>query len=186
MLGVIWITLLLVFLFSLGSAVGSFLNVCIVRLPEGRSLIHPGSCCSHCHKPIRMEDNLPLVSYWVLRGRCRACGAPFSMRYFWVELLLVSALGRLSAACVAAVYLPRRAGLLPDRHRGDQPGAPPRPPVGDTGRRPGRPGVCRALSMAVARPAGAGGHLAGRAAGTPVVASPPLSLVPADGGHAGR
>jgi leader peptidase (prepilin peptidase)/N-methyltransferase len=87
MLVAIWIAFLLVMLFLLGSAVGSFLNVCIVRLPEGRSLIRPGSSCGNCHKPIRMEDNLPLVSYWLLRGRCRQCGAPFSMRYFWIELL---------------------------------------------------------------------------------------------------
>ena len=82
-----WIAFLLVMLFVLGSAVGSFLNVCIVRLPQGRSLIRPPSSCGHCHKRIRMEDNLPLVSYWLLRGRCRWCGAPFSMRYFWIELL---------------------------------------------------------------------------------------------------
>ncbi len=74
-------------LFLLGSAVGSFLNVCIVRLPQGRSLIRPASCCGKCHTPIRSRDNIPLLSYWLLRGRCRACGAPFSMRYFWIELL---------------------------------------------------------------------------------------------------
>lgn len=78
---------LLVTLFLLGSAVGSFLNVCIVRLPQGRSLIRPASCCGHCHTPIRSRDNIPLVSYWLLRGRCRTCGTPFSMRYFWIELL---------------------------------------------------------------------------------------------------
>jgi leader peptidase (prepilin peptidase)/N-methyltransferase len=78
---------LFVTLFLLGSAVGSFLNVCIVRLPQGRSLIRPASCCGHCQTAIRSRDNIPLVSYWLLRGRCRACGAPFSMRYFWIELL---------------------------------------------------------------------------------------------------
>ncbi len=87
MLVVAWTVFLLVMLFLLGSCVGSFLNVCIVRLPQGRSLMHPGSCCGNCHKPIRIKDNLPLLSYWLLRGRCRACGAPFSMRYFWIELL---------------------------------------------------------------------------------------------------
>lgn len=87
MLVAAWIAFLLVMLFVLGSAVGSFLNVCIVRLPQGRSLIRPPSSCGHCGKLIRMRDNLPLLSYWLLRGRCRACGAPFSMRYFWVELL---------------------------------------------------------------------------------------------------
>src|SRR5579884_4088366 len=87
MLFIVWIVFFFGMLFLLGSSVGSFLNVCIVRLPEGRSLIRPGSSCPNCHKAIRMEDNLPLVSYWLLRGRCRQCGAPFSMRYFWIELL---------------------------------------------------------------------------------------------------
>jgi leader peptidase (prepilin peptidase)/N-methyltransferase len=87
MLLAVWIAFLLVTVFLLGSAVGSFLNVCIIRLPQGQSLIRPGSHCGHCHKPIRLRDNLPLVSYWLLRGRCRMCGAPFSSRYFWVELL---------------------------------------------------------------------------------------------------
>jgi leader peptidase (prepilin peptidase)/N-methyltransferase len=87
MLVSIWIAFLLVTLFVLGSAVGSFLNVCIVRLPQGRSLIRPPSSCGHCHKAILMKDNLPLLSYWLLRGRCRWCGTPFSMRYFWIELL---------------------------------------------------------------------------------------------------
>jgi leader peptidase (prepilin peptidase)/N-methyltransferase len=87
MLIVVWIVFLLVMLFLLGSAVGSFLNVCIVRLPQGRSLVRPASCCGQCGKPIRWQDNIPLLSYWLLRGRCRACGAPFSMRYFWIELL---------------------------------------------------------------------------------------------------
>jgi leader peptidase (prepilin peptidase) / N-methyltransferase len=87
MLVAVWIVFLLVMLFLLGSAVGSFLNVCIVRLPQGRSLVHPASSCGQCGKPIRIQDNIPLLSYWLLRGRCRACGAAFSMRYFWIELL---------------------------------------------------------------------------------------------------
>jgi leader peptidase (prepilin peptidase)/N-methyltransferase len=87
MLVAVWTFLVLFLLFLLGSAVGSFLNVCIVRLPQGRSLIRPASCCGHCHTPIRSRDNIPLLSYWLLHGRCRACGTPFSMRYFWIELL---------------------------------------------------------------------------------------------------
>jgi leader peptidase (prepilin peptidase) / N-methyltransferase len=87
MLFIVWIVFFFVMLFLLGSTVGSFLNVCIVRLPQGRSLVRPASCCTQCGKAIRWQDNIPLVSYWVLRGRCRACGAPFSMRYFWIELL---------------------------------------------------------------------------------------------------
>jgi prepilin signal peptidase PulO-like enzyme (type II secretory pathway) len=87
MLFTAWIAFFFVMLFFLGSTVGSFLNVCIVRLPRGRSLIRPASCCVQCGKPIRWQDNIPLWSYWALRGRCRACGAPFSMRYFWIEFV---------------------------------------------------------------------------------------------------
>jgi leader peptidase (prepilin peptidase)/N-methyltransferase len=87
MLVAVWTVFLFVMLFFLGSAVGSFLNVCIVRLPQGRSLIRPPSCCGQCGKAILWEDNIPLLSYWLLRGRCRTCGASFSMRYFWIELL---------------------------------------------------------------------------------------------------
>ena len=87
MLLAVWITFLLVTVFVLGSTVGSFLNVCIFRLPQAQSLVRPGSHCGHCLQPIRLRDNLPLLSYWLLRGRCRMCGAAFSSRYFWVELL---------------------------------------------------------------------------------------------------
>jgi leader peptidase (prepilin peptidase)/N-methyltransferase len=72
--------------FVLGAAVGSFINVCVYRLPYERSLFWPGSRCGRCYQRIRWYDNLPLVSYWLLRGRCRVCGAPFSIRYFLVEL----------------------------------------------------------------------------------------------------
>src|SRR5262245_12301237 len=77
----------LVFLFLMGACVGSFLNVCIHRLPLEKSLLWPGSHCGHCYQPIRWYDNLPLVSYWVLRGRCRTCRTKFSPRYFLIELL---------------------------------------------------------------------------------------------------
>jgi leader peptidase (prepilin peptidase)/N-methyltransferase len=73
-------------LFILGSAAGSFINVCVYRLPYERSLFWPGSRCCTCYQPIRWYDNLPLISYWALRGRCRSCGAAFSIRYFLVEL----------------------------------------------------------------------------------------------------
>jgi leader peptidase (prepilin peptidase) / N-methyltransferase len=73
--------------FLLGAVLGSFLNVCIYRIPYEKSIIWPGSFCGHCFQPIRWYDNLPLLSYWLLRGRCRKCGAPFSARYFVIELL---------------------------------------------------------------------------------------------------
>jgi leader peptidase (prepilin peptidase) / N-methyltransferase len=81
-----WLVPLLFWLFVFGAAVGSFLNVCIYRIALGKSLAWPGSHCGSCFREVRLKDNIPLVSYWVLRGRCRTCGATFSIRYFWVEL----------------------------------------------------------------------------------------------------
>jgi leader peptidase (prepilin peptidase)/N-methyltransferase len=74
-----------VFLFGL--VVGSFLNVCIVRLPHGRSIASPPSHCPRCKAGIRFYDNIPIVSFLLLRGRCRKCGEPISWRYPMVELL---------------------------------------------------------------------------------------------------
>ena len=73
--------------FALGLAFGSFLNVCIYRLPRGMSVIHPRSGCPHCKQPIPFYDNVPVLSWLVLRGRCRHCHAPISPRYLVVELL---------------------------------------------------------------------------------------------------
>src|SRR5207247_7772662 len=67
--------------FILGTILGSFLNVVIYRLPRGLSIVRPGSRCPHCHTLIRPRDNIPLVSFLILRGRCRACRAPISWRY---------------------------------------------------------------------------------------------------------
>lgn len=75
-----------VWVFVLGLGVGSFLNVLIVRLPFEKSVIWPGSRCGHCLRPIRLFDNLPIIGYLRLRGRCRFCQATFSSRYLWVEL----------------------------------------------------------------------------------------------------
>jgi leader peptidase (prepilin peptidase)/N-methyltransferase len=73
--------------FFLGSMVGSFLNVCIYRLPLGQSIIWPPSHCPHCQYAIPWYLNIPLVTWLYLRGKCRNCGAPISVRYFAVELL---------------------------------------------------------------------------------------------------
>ena len=73
--------------FVLGTIVGSFLNVCIHRLPRGQSVVHPPSHCPSCGRRIRPWDNIPLLSYLLLRGRCRECGAPIAVRYAAVELL---------------------------------------------------------------------------------------------------
>jgi leader peptidase (prepilin peptidase)/N-methyltransferase len=70
----------------LGLVIGSFLNVVVWRLPRGESIVHPGSHCPHCDAPIGPADNIPVVSWLLLRGRCRRCRAPISVRYPLVEL----------------------------------------------------------------------------------------------------
>jgi leader peptidase (prepilin peptidase) / N-methyltransferase len=71
----------------LGAAIGSFLNVVIHRLPRGESIVKPGSRCPSCGTPLTPRDNVPVVSWLLLRGRCRHCGAPISPRYPLIELL---------------------------------------------------------------------------------------------------
>jgi leader peptidase (prepilin peptidase)/N-methyltransferase len=73
---------------ALGAVLGSFANVVIYRLPRGDSIVVPGSRCPNCQTPIRPWDNIPLISYLILRGRCRACGAPIAARYPMVEGLM--------------------------------------------------------------------------------------------------
>ncbi len=73
--------------FILGAVVGSFLNVCIYRLPKKESIIKPSSHCPGCNQPIRFYDNIPLISYVILKGRCRFCQTRISLRYPLVELL---------------------------------------------------------------------------------------------------
>jgi len=80
---VYWIVLAGVF----GSLLGSFLNVCILRLPENQSLVRPRSRCPKCKKVIAWYDNVPVVSWLVLRGRCRRCGERISVQYPLIELL---------------------------------------------------------------------------------------------------
>ncbi|MCX5895901.1 MAG: prepilin peptidase [Proteobacteria bacterium] len=75
------------FLFVLGAVIGSFLNVCIIRIPQKKSIVFPSSHCPLCKKPIAFYDNIPLISYVVLNGRCRNCKAPISFQYFLVELI---------------------------------------------------------------------------------------------------
>lgn len=76
-----------VIIFILGATVGSFLNVCIVRLPQEKSVVFPGSHCVHCQTPIAWYDNIPLVSWVLLKGKCRQCGGVISVRYWLVEIL---------------------------------------------------------------------------------------------------
>lgn len=72
--------------FAVGAIVGSFLNVCASRLPKGRSLWMPGSACPACASPIRWYDNIPVLSFLLLRGRCRDCAGRIAWRYPIVEM----------------------------------------------------------------------------------------------------
>lgn len=74
-------------LFVLGSMIGSFLNVCIVRIPRKMSIVLPSSHCPACKKPIPFYCNIPLLSYLILGGKCKYCRAPISFQYFFVEFL---------------------------------------------------------------------------------------------------
>jgi leader peptidase (prepilin peptidase) / N-methyltransferase len=82
--------LLLSSIAAFGAIVGSFLNVCIVRIPKGESVVQPPSHCPVCQKPIPFYDNIPLISYVALLGRCRSCSEKISSRYFFVELMMAS------------------------------------------------------------------------------------------------
>lgn len=71
-----------------GAVVGSFLNVCIARIPNGESIVAPPSHCPKCKAAIPFYDNIPLLSYLILHGRCRSCHERITARYFFVELLM--------------------------------------------------------------------------------------------------
>lgn len=88
-----------IFAFMVGSAIGSFLTVCIYRIPAGRSIVSPRSSCDSCGRFLTAFDLIPILSALFLRGRCRKCGAPFSMRHAWVEFFT----GLLFAA-IAYIY----------------------------------------------------------------------------------
>jgi leader peptidase (prepilin peptidase)/N-methyltransferase len=113
-----------------GLAVGSFLNVCIHRIPRGQSIVFPPSHCPACGGPIRPGDNVPVLSWLALGGRCRSCRAPIPLRYPFVELAnaalwLLSARAAasaadfaagaiLSSACLALVFIDYDSQYLPD------------------------------------------------------------------------
>lgn len=76
-----------IIVFIAGLLIGSFLNVCIYRLPRGESIVFPSSHCPACNKPVKPYDNIPVLSFIFLMGKCRTCGVPISWKYPLVELL---------------------------------------------------------------------------------------------------
>ncbi|MSU64671.1 MAG: prepilin peptidase [Opitutus sp.] len=113
---------------AIGACVGSFLNVVIYRVPKEESIVTPGSHCG-CGQPIRWFDNIPILSWLILRGRARCCGRPFSFRYPFVELLtsllflacwlkfppLVAVAGWIFLSClVAATFIDLDHLIIPD------------------------------------------------------------------------
>ena len=119
------------FVFVAGMVVGSFLDVCIYRIPKGISLLSPGSLCPKCERAIRFYDNIPVVSFLLLWGRCRRCGERIGWTYPAVELLtglvfLALSVGMgwamamvrlcvLSAVLIPAAVIDLRHGIIPDR-----------------------------------------------------------------------
>jgi leader peptidase (prepilin peptidase)/N-methyltransferase len=79
--------MLYIIIFIFGSVIGSFLNVCIYRMPQGLSVVSPSSRCTSCGKPIRFYDNIPVLSYILLKGKCRYCKTGLSVRYPIIEFL---------------------------------------------------------------------------------------------------
>ena len=100
----------------IGAVVGSFVNVVVARVPAGESIVRPGSRCPRCKSPIRWYDNVPMVSWLVLRARCRSCHAPIPARYPIVEALGAAAalvvFARHGLSAAAAAELAFAAALL--------------------------------------------------------------------------
>jgi leader peptidase (prepilin peptidase)/N-methyltransferase len=117
--------------FIVGAVLGSFLNVCICRIPEGKSIVSPPSACPRCGRGIRWFDNVPILSFLLLAGRCRNCGEPISWRYPLVEglsgllfMLLLHRVGltprlpvllALGAALLVITFIDLDHQIIPDR-----------------------------------------------------------------------
>jgi leader peptidase (prepilin peptidase)/N-methyltransferase len=94
-----------------GLAVGSFLNVCVDRLPRGQSLLSPRSRCDACATPLAARDLVPVASYLLLRGKCRYCGAPIPVRVPLVEIAAASLFG-VCGLLLASLWAAFAAGAL--------------------------------------------------------------------------
>jgi leader peptidase (prepilin peptidase)/N-methyltransferase len=105
-----------VFGFAFGCCIGSFLNVCIYRMPREQSVVRPRSRCPHCERPIAAMDNIPLVSYVLLGARCRHCRKPISWRYPLIEALTglatLAVVQRFGAGPAGLVYVAFVAALI--------------------------------------------------------------------------
>jgi leader peptidase (prepilin peptidase) / N-methyltransferase len=96
----------------LGLLIGSFLNVVVARVPDGRSVVRPPSACPHCDTPIAPHDNVPVVSWLLLRGRSRCCEAPISVRYPLVEATTAAGFAAVTAWAGLSWLLPALLYLL--------------------------------------------------------------------------
>jgi leader peptidase (prepilin peptidase)/N-methyltransferase len=99
--------LIYIFSFLIGACVGSFLNVCIYRIPAHKSIVYPGSTCPICQTPIKFYDNIPILGYLILKGRCRFCGTSIAIRYLIIESLV-----GLLALCVVLKFGVTFTGLI--------------------------------------------------------------------------
>lgn len=98
--------LIVIFCAAVGLVVGSFLNVVIWRVPRGESVVSPPSACPHCHQPVRPRDNVPVLSWLLLRGHCRTCAAPIAGRYPLVEAGTAVAFALMAGSLGASLELP--------------------------------------------------------------------------------
>jgi len=104
-------------IFIIGLIMGSFSNVCIYRIPRNESIIHPGSHCPQCSKPIPFYDNIPIISYILLRGKCRYCGQPIPIQYPLVELatgLFYLALYLFYGILIIISFIDLKERIIPD------------------------------------------------------------------------
>lgn len=108
-----WYPLLIIMSFTWGACIGSFLNVCIYRIPRDESLIAPGSHCPACDKPIHWYHNIPIFAWIALRARCAYCKAPISPRYVGVETLTAILFVLISFKFALNTDAPRLLGMAP-------------------------------------------------------------------------